>query len=253
VRKEKVQREEKPKKPAAVDAEDSENEYSDEADLSNAVSKALNGNGAAERDWDEEQAYEQKPRTGDLQWRRKESTKLPVRAANGRLLQIDASESESDSSEEPEESDSDSESESESKDTPVQTAEDEIKAGPEVVIEAKEALARLAEEIVESPEEKVVLYLKKLIGGIEFKVFPRVIQQRQFDYQEGCSCNATHRLQRYNSWVIHRVTGLTVDIVYGHSQKQKRLRRSPKTSNNFVPLKNRSFQITNHSSPPWSQ
>ena len=217
------------------------------------MSKALNGNGTAQRGWDEEQVYEQKPRTGDLQWRKKEPTRLPVRGANGRLLQIDASESESDSSEEPEEGGSDSESENESKETPIHTVENEIKSGPEAVIEAKEALARLAEEIVQSPEEKVVLYLKKLIGGIEFKIFPRVIQQRQFNDQEACSSNPTHRLQRYNSWVIHRVSGLTVAIVYGPSRKQKRLRRSPKTSNNFAPLKNRSSQIINHSSPPWSQ
>ena len=176
VQKEKVLREGNPTKvkPAPVRAVDSDDEHSDEADLSDALSDALNGNGVAERGWDEEQAYEQKPRTGDLQWRKKESTKLPVRSVNGRLLQMDASESESDSSEETEESDSDGESESEN--TLVQTAEDEIKSGPEAVIEAKEALAKLAEEIIESPEEKVVLYVMKLNVGIEFKVLPRSIQ-----------------------------------------------------------------------------
>jgi len=181
-------------KPATVRAVDSEDEYSDEADLSDALSEALNVNGAAERDWDEEQAYEQKPRTGDLQWRKKESTKLPVRSVNGRLLQMDASESELDSSEDTEESDSDGEIERESENTPVQTAEDEIKSGPEAVIEAKEVLARLAEEILESPEEKVVLCLKKLTVGIEFKVLPRIIQQGQFDHQEARSRNSTYCL-----------------------------------------------------------
>lgn len=182
-------------KPAVLRAEtDSVDEYSDETDLSDAVSEALNGNGAAEPDWDEEQAYEQKPRTGDLQWRRKESTKLPVRSVNGRLLQMDASESGSDSSEESEESDSDGESERERENTPVQTAEDEIKSGPEAIIEAKEALARLAEEIVESPEEKVVSYLKELSIGIEFKVLPRIVQQGQFECQETRSRDSTYCL-----------------------------------------------------------
>jgi hypothetical protein len=197
VQKEKVQGEEKPTKtkPAVLRTEeDSEDEYSDEADLSNAVSETLNENGSAERDWDEEQAYEQKPRTGDLQWRKKESTKLPIRSVNGRLLQMDASESESDASEKTEESDSDGESESDDENTPVQTAGDEIKSGPEAVVEAKEALARLAEEIVESPEEKVTPYLKKLSVGIEFKILPRIIQQRQFDRQKARSHYSAYRL-----------------------------------------------------------
>lgn len=153
VEKEKIQREEKPKKvrPPPVMEEESE-EYSDEEELSDVLNDALDANEAEEKDWDEEQAYEQKPRKGDSQWRKKESTKLPVRTVNGGLQQIDASESE-DASSETEESDSDGEPEE-----ATQVAEEQpTKTGREAVIEAKEALARLAEEIVELPEEKVIL------------------------------------------------------------------------------------------------
>lgn len=181
VEKEKVQREEKPAK-VKVDGvgDDIEDEYSDEEDLSEALSDALDTNGVVENDWDVEQTYEQKPRAGDSQWRKKESTKLPVRSLNGKLLQVDASGSESGSEEESEESDSDSESDT--NETPVQSVvEDEVKAGPEAVIEAKEALARLAEEIIEFPEEKVFSLLNWLIVGIKFEDISRAVQQRKYD------------------------------------------------------------------------
>ena len=103
--------------------------------------------------WDEEQTYEQKPRKGDSHWQKKESKRLPL-VTNGRIVQREASISESESDEESEESDSVSDSVSdegalqEEEVTPVKT-------GSEAVIEAKEALAKLAEEITEYPEEKV--------------------------------------------------------------------------------------------------
>jgi len=158
VEKEKVKREERPTKvKVAAVVNDREDEYSDEDDLSDALGDALDGDGFIEPNWNEEQEYEQKPRAGDSQWRKKESTKLPVRSVNGKLRQVDASASESESESDEESEESDSDSESNSNETPVQSvAEDEGKAGPEAVIEAKEALARLAEEIVEAPEEKVL-------------------------------------------------------------------------------------------------
>lgn len=160
VQKEKVQREEKPVKvKSTVHRNDSEDdEYSDEEDLSEALSDVLDSGEVEVRDWEEEQEYEQKPRVGDSQWRKKESTKLPVRTRNGNLLHVDASASESESDEGSEESDSDSETDAK-EGQGESIDEDEIKVGPEAVIDAKEALARLAEEIIEAPEEKVSIYL----------------------------------------------------------------------------------------------
>jgi hypothetical protein len=151
VQKEKLQRTEKPVN-VKVAKEDIEDEYSDEAGLSDAISDALDAEDHGGNDWEVEQSYEQKPRTGDLQWRKKESTKLPVRSTTGRLVQMAASASESESSDETEESDVESEADEPQKQSIV---EDSIKVGPEAVIDAKETLAKLAEEIVESPEEKV--------------------------------------------------------------------------------------------------
>lgn len=135
---------------------DDEDEYSDEAGLDEAVCDALDTPDLPERDWNEEQPYEELPRKGDSQWRKKESTRLPVRTASGKLLQMDpasASGSDSESSDETEVSDSDSEGEAIME---RQVTEDTvIKSGPQSIIEAKEALAKLAEEVVESPDEKV--------------------------------------------------------------------------------------------------
>jgi hypothetical protein len=151
VEKEKIQRQERTVK-AKTPGSESEDNYSDEEGLSDVLSDALDEKSDIKVDWDEEQAYESKPRTGDSQWRKKESTKLPIRTVNGGIKQIDASDSESESSDESEESDSDSEPD-ESKEQSV--VEEPVKMGPEAVIEAKEALARLAEEILELPEERV--------------------------------------------------------------------------------------------------
>jgi hypothetical protein len=152
VQKEKVQRLEKPTNFKATVPKhqlQGEDEYSDEGDLREILSDALDSDGVREGGWDEEQAYEQRPRSGDSQWRKKESTKLPMRTLNGKLQQIDASESES--SDESSESDSDSVVD----ESPLQpVVEANVKTGPEAVIEAREALAKLAEEILESPEER---------------------------------------------------------------------------------------------------
>lgn len=104
------------------------------------------------RDWHEEQAYEEKPRKGGSGWKKKESKLLPL-VANGRTLQRPVSESESESDDESEVSDSSSDSDSDEEETIEESVS--VKTGPEAVIEAKETLAKLAEEIAESPEEKV--------------------------------------------------------------------------------------------------
>src|SRR6202044_2927859 len=87
VEKEKIQREERPAKVIASVSE-SEDEYSDEEGLSHALSNALEEKNVV-KDWDEEQEYETKPRTGDSQWRKKESTKLPIRTVKGGIQEID--------------------------------------------------------------------------------------------------------------------------------------------------------------------
>jgi hypothetical protein len=149
---------------------ESEDEYSDEEGLGHALSDALEEKNVV-KDWDEEQEYETKPRTGDSQWRKKESTKLPIRTVKGGIQEIDASESESESSDESEMSDSDSEGEKEQ-----EQLEEPIKMGPEAVIEAKEALAKLAGEILELPEERVRPFRKSLTSGPKSERVPRNIQ-----------------------------------------------------------------------------
>jgi hypothetical protein len=144
----------KPKPAAKVESED----VSDEDGLSDAVGDALDhsGDGQGKRE-DEEQIYELVPRKGGSEWRKKESTRLPVRTSNGKLLPAEdsasGSGSESESESEIEESDSDDEVDVEKvqDDTGPEEAPND---GPEAVIAAKEALARVAEEIAESPEEK---------------------------------------------------------------------------------------------------
>jgi hypothetical protein len=122
-------------------------DFSDNEDMTEVIEEALS-NGI--RNWDEEQEYEEKPRTGDSQWKKKESTRLPLRV-NGNIVDVEASESDGESSDETEESDSDSDEEEKKE----PRADVMPTSGPEAVIEAKEVLARLAEEITESPEERV--------------------------------------------------------------------------------------------------
>lgn len=151
VEKEKAPQQERRKQPLVTKSED---EYSDDGSLEEDLDGAINGNHYAERNWDEEQEYEQTSRLGDSVWRRKESTKLPVRSARGEILPPGESESES----EPE---SESSSDSEESDSEKVKVPREAQA-PETLVmkgmgttEAKEALAKLAEELLESPEEKV--------------------------------------------------------------------------------------------------
>ena len=131
----------------------SEDEYSDDGSLEEDLDTVIEQNNDAHRNWDVEQEYEQKSRSGDSIWRRKESTKLPVRSAKGDILPAGASESEPESSSELEESDSEEEK-------PMETIEETsgpLGKVPLSTTEAKEALAKLAEELLESPEEKVSL------------------------------------------------------------------------------------------------
>jgi nucleolar complex protein 3 len=141
-------------KPAPkVESED----VSDEDGLSDAVGDALENSGDGQGKWeDEEQTYELKPRKGGSEWRKKESTRLPVRSTNGKLLPAEDSASGSESESELEESDSDDEVDVEAPNgTRFEEAGNDPTDGPEAIILAKEALAKVAEEIAESPEEKV--------------------------------------------------------------------------------------------------
>jgi hypothetical protein len=233
VEKEKIQREERTVKSKAPVSE-SEDDYSDEEGLSDVLSDALDEKSAVKVDWDEEQAYESKPRMGDSQWRKKESTKLPIRTANGGIKQIDASDSESDSSDEAEESDSDSEAE-EAKEQAI--VEEPVKMGPEAVIEAKEALARLAEEILELPEERVIASQKWANSGSKSERVPRNIQQGKPDYQKVSNDHPANRLQRYYPWVQNSITLLIVVIEYALFQKPRKQPKSLKKSNNSGALK----------------
>jgi hypothetical protein len=155
VQKEKLPRDEKTTKPLKIlaDVHESDDEYSDEEDLSDVVNDALEGNGVEKHKWDQEQPYEQQPRKGDSQWRKKESSRLPVRTATGKLMELEVSASDSESSDESEESDSDSDTIGAAEE-PV---EEIVKVGKEAVIEVKEVLAKLAGEILEEPQEKVLL------------------------------------------------------------------------------------------------
>ena len=153
VEKEKIQHDEMPEKAKFIATPVSDEELSDEEGLGDALSDALEEENINERDWDEEQEYEQKPRKGDSLWRKKESTRLPVRTTGGGLKELEASASESESSDESEASDSDSDLDA--SEQAIQP-EEIPKTEREAVIEAKEALARLADEIAEAPEEKVL-------------------------------------------------------------------------------------------------
>ena len=139
--------------------ETDDDDMSDEDELSDAINHALDNSQDGEGKWgDEEQCYELEPRKGSSEWRKKESTRLPVRTSNGKLRQAEepSSSGESESESELEESDSDDEmvvKEVQEGSLPAEVP----KGGPEAIIEAKEALAKLAEEIAESPEEKVIL------------------------------------------------------------------------------------------------
>lgn len=125
-------------------------DYSDEDSLEENLDNVMDEDGPTERNWNEEQAYEQKIRQGDSIWRRKESTKLPVRSAQGSLLPA-GEESSSESSSESEESDS----EEEEGTTKEQATETPASTKTLTLTEAKESLAKLAEELLESPEENV--------------------------------------------------------------------------------------------------
>ena len=164
ITKDKLPRDEKTTKPAKKALPDvhesSHGEYSDEEDLSDVVNDALDGSDVPEKhQWDQEQLYEQQPRKGDSQWRKKESSRLPIRTVTGKLMELEASESESESSNETEESDSDSDTIGPAEE-PV---EETVKVGKEAVIQVKETLAKLAGEILEEPQENVPTFTSRHI------------------------------------------------------------------------------------------
>jgi len=143
-------------KPKVVpEVESGDEAFSDEDGFSDRISNALDNLEGTNKNWDDEQSYELRPRMGGPEWRKKESTRLPVRTASGNLLQAAASSSESESESETEKSDSDDD-EGEVEEKQEQVTQENLNNRPEAIIEAKEALARLAEEIIESPEEKVI-------------------------------------------------------------------------------------------------
>jgi hypothetical protein len=166
ITKDKLPRDEKtkPAKKVLPEAhESSHDEYSDEEDLSDVVNAALDGNDAEKHQWDQEQPYEQQPRKGDSQWRKKESSRLPVRTVTGKLMELESSESES-------ESESESSDETEESDSDIDTigaaeepVEEIVKVGKEAVIQVKETLAKLAGEILEEPQEKVPFFISRHI------------------------------------------------------------------------------------------
>jgi len=203
--KDKLPRDEKTTKPVKKVLPDvhesSHDEYSDEEDLSDVVKDALDGNDVEKHQWDQEQSYEQQPRKGDSQWRKKESSRLPVRTVTGKLRELEASESESELSDETEESDSDSDI-VEVAEEPV---EENVKVGKEAVIQVKETLAKLAGEILEEPQEKVSfssLDTINFIQGIESKDIQGIVQQGQSDNPKTRSRNPTYHLQRHHSRVL---------------------------------------------------
>jgi nucleolar complex protein 3 len=149
----------KPAKKVLPDVhESSHDEYSDEEDLSDVVNDALDGNDVEKHQWDQEQTYEQQPRKGDPQWRKRESSRLPVRTVTGKLRELEASESESESSDETDENDSDSDI----VEVPEEPVEENVKIGKEAVIQVKETLAKLAGEILQEPQEKVPIFIPTL-------------------------------------------------------------------------------------------
>jgi nucleolar complex protein 3 len=166
ITKDKLPRDEKTIKPAKPAKkvlpevhESSHDEYSDEEDLSDVVNDALDADDVEKHQWDQEQSYEQQPRKGDSQWRKKESSRLPVRTVTGKLMELEASESESEVSDDTEESDSDSDV----VDAAEEPVEEIAKVGKEAVIQVKETLAKLAGEILEEPQEKVSFHLRLLL------------------------------------------------------------------------------------------
>jgi hypothetical protein len=143
----------KPKAAANVESDD----LSDEDGLSDAVSDALDNSEDGQGKWeDEEQTYELEPRKGGSEWRKKESTRLPVRTSNGKLLPAEDSSSGSESESESEVEESDSDGEVNVEEVQDGAPEEAPRDSPEALIGAKEALARVAEEIAESPEEKAL-------------------------------------------------------------------------------------------------
>lgn len=202
VQKERLRPEERPAKIPTTVHEAGEEKYSDEGDMSDVLNEALASEEEANaiRKWDEEQVYEQKPRKGDANWQKKESKRLPL-VTNGRVMNREASESESESDEETEGSDSSSDTDSD-EEKPTEDVVP-IKSGPEAVIEAKEALAKLAEEVIESPEEKV--HCRRYDPNVDFQSqgFPRNFQQRQSHNQKARYGYSTYRLQRHYPWVIN--------------------------------------------------
>jgi hypothetical protein len=156
ITKDKLPHDEKTTKPAKTVLPDvhesSHNEYSDEEDLSDIVNDAVEGNDVEKHQWDHEQPYEQQPQKGDSQWRKKETSRLPIRTVTGKLMELEASESESESSDESEENDSDSDTIG----VTEEPVEENIKVRKEAVIQVKETLAKLAGAILEEPQEKVL-------------------------------------------------------------------------------------------------
>ena len=167
-------------KPKLVpEAESDDEPFSDEDGFGDGISNALDSLEGANENWDDEQSYELKPRMGGPEWRKKESTRLPVRTASGNLLQAVASSSESESEIETEKSDSD-DGEGDLEEKQEQVAQEDLNDGPEAIMEAKEVLARLAEEITESPEEKVIyIIIHANASGFKSQVIQGNLQQRQ--------------------------------------------------------------------------
>jgi hypothetical protein len=139
---EKDRKSEKPKSTTKPIPED-EDEYSDNQELNDLLSDAFESN--------EEETYERKPRQGDAQWQEKpEPKRLALRMRSGKVAEGEEASSEEESGES---SESESDSETLQEDSPPKPVEET--KGPETLVEAKEVIAKLAEEIMETPDEKV--------------------------------------------------------------------------------------------------
>ena len=118
--------------------------------------------------WNLEQDYEQRPRKQKK--KEKESTRLPIRTADGRIEHLDAPEVDED--------DQDSFLESEDEDSGIQqqpvVVEEKIPkvSARQEILEAKEELARLASLINEDPEEHAGAF--KQIGQIAASLNPTI-------------------------------------------------------------------------------
>ena len=126
-------------------------------------------------DWEEEQDYEKMGRSLYKKKEQKESTRLPIRTTDGRIVQVpepvlegkkEQKEDEEDEDEgmggmDDEDAEEDEDEEAEEISEPVAPPKSEA----ELIVESKEELAKLASAIIEDPEENVCAPVSFLLLG----------------------------------------------------------------------------------------